>query len=38
MMEDEYENCELHQEPIQQYFGILNNLQKNCSMAIQDDY
>ena len=38
MMEDEYEDCDLHQEPIQQYMGILNQLQKNGSMAIQEDY
>jgi len=35
---DEYEDCVLQKEPIQQYLGILDTLKKFSSMAISEDY
>jgi hypothetical protein len=35
---DDYEDCVLQKEPIQQYLGILDTLKKYSSMAISDDH
>ena len=35
---DDYEDCVLQREPIQQYLGILDTLKKYSSMAISDDH
>lgn len=37
-MTDEMENCTFHQDPITQYQELIYVLQKNSTMAINDDY